>query len=243
MVSKEMAEGDLSLQVPASCRPGESGKTKRDFTEIVEEYVEGIYRLREGLGRATTGELADYMCVSPGSATSMVRKLDHLGLVKYTPYKSVELTADGEKLAKVLTRTHRVLKRFLVDMVGLPWNDVHELACKLEHYMSADVIDRMYERLDRPKTCPHGNPINPDEEDGSVRLADTAVGDKLRMVKVTNERYEFLKFLEEVGLLPGKEFEFVGATEIDGLLHLGVGGKRVTVGREVARHVGVQKTA
>lgn len=236
-----MAVREFSLHVPPSCRPGEQDRTRRENSEIVEEYVEGIYRLQEALGRVTTGELAHYMCVSAGSATAMVKKLDQMGLARYTPYKSAELTEKGLVLAKQLTRTHRVLKRFLVDFVGLPWNDVHELACKLEHYMSQDVIDLMYERLGKPETCPHGNPIDPDRQDGSIRLADANVGDDLEVVKITNESYDFLAFLEHIGLIPGAKFKATGATKIDGLIHIEVGNMPYTVGKEVGRHVWVRK--
>ncbi|MBA3725854.1 MAG: metal-dependent transcriptional regulator [Armatimonadetes bacterium] len=236
-----MALREFSLRVPPSCRPGEAEKTKRNVTEIVEEYVEGIYRLREDVGRVTPGELAQYMVVSPGSATSMVKKLAQLGLAQHYPYKSIELTPEGEKLAKQLTRTHRILKRFLVDIVGLPWNDVHELACKLEHFMSAQVIDRMYEVLGRPEKCPHGNPVNLEIEDRSVRLAEASIGDELEVVKVTNESFEFLKFLEDIELIPGARFILVGATQFDGLIHLKIGNSPITVGREVSRHVWVKR--
>ncbi len=231
----------MSLRVPASCRPGDMHKTERAYTEIVEEYVEGVYRLKEALGTVSTGDLAEYMCVSAGSVTSMLKKLKQQGLVEYEKYKGVTLTPMGEKLAKQLSRAHRILKRFLVDIVGLPWNDVHELACKLEHYISPDVIEQMYERLGRPEKCPHGTPIDTDVDDKSFRLMEANVGDCLKVVKVTNERYEFLRFLEEIGLLPEVEFEAVGATEFDGLIHLKIGGKPITVGREVSRHVWVHR--
>lgn len=202
--------------------------------------MEGIFRLEEALGRVTTGELAEYMQVSAGSATSMVKKLGQMGLAKYTPYKSVTLTPKGRKLAKQLSRTHRILKRFLVDAVGLPWNDVHELACKLEHYMSGEVIEKMYEKLGRPERCPHGTPIDPDAPDDSFRLAQAETNRKLRVVKITNERHEFLKFLETIGLLPGKTFKLIDTTQIDSLCKLEINGKSVTVGPEVGRHVWVE---
>lgn len=236
-----MPPSDLSLKVPPSCRPGDHGKTKRAFPETVEEYVEGIFKLDQAFGRVTMGELAEYMQVSAGSATSMVKKLDSLGLANYTPYKSVELTRNGLTLAKMLTRTHRVLKSFLVEMVGLPWNDVHELACKLEHYISVDVIDQMYEKLGKPERCPHGNPIDPDLEDECFQLAKAHIGDKLEVVKITNEGHDFLRFMEEIALMPGVRFTAVGATEFDGLIHLEIGANPRTVGREVSRHVWVKR--
>jgi DtxR family Mn-dependent transcriptional regulator len=204
----------------------------------VEEYIEGIFRLQNEVDRVSTGEIAVYMCVSAGSATSMVKKLAELGLVEHEPYQGIRLTNLGEKVAKQLTRAHRILERFLVDHLELPWNDVHELACKLEHYISEDIIDRINDKLGHPATCPHGNPVNPDAPDPSVRLQDAGIG-QLRVFRISDERIEFLQHLEAIGLKPGVEFEALGSTSIDSLIHLRVGQEEVTVGKEVARHVWV----
>lgn len=233
-----MPTKEISLRVPASCRPGDEHKTQRAFSESVEEYLEGILRLQKEVDRVSTGEIATYMCVSPGSVTTMIKKMAELGLVEHTPYQGIRLLSLGEKVAKQLTRAHRILERFLVDTLELPWNDVHELACKLEHYISEDIIDRIDRKLGHPSVCPHGNPVDPDFEDGSVRLQDARRG-KLRVQKITDERVEFLIHLEQLGLLPGTEFEAVGSTPIDSLIHLDIGGQRQTVGKEVARHVWV----
>lgn len=229
---------EFSLRVPASCRPGDEHKTQRAFTESVEEYVEGIFRLQKEVDRVSTGEIAVYMCVSAGSATSMVKKLAEMGLVEHEPYQGIRLTSFGEKVAKQLTRAHRILERFLVDQLDLPWDDVHELACKLEHYISEDIIDRIDRKLGNPATCPHGNPIDPDAEDPSIRLEEAGAG-KLRVVRISDERIEFLKHLDSLGLRPGVEFDAIGSTAIDSLIHLRIEGREVTVGKEVARHLWV----
>jgi DtxR family Mn-dependent transcriptional regulator len=229
---------NLSLRVPASCRPGDEHKTQRAFSESVEEYVEGIYRLQQEVDRVSTGEVAAYMCVSAGSATTMVKKLADLGLVQHEPYQGIRLTPFGEKIAKQLMRAHRILEVLLVDHLGLPWNDVHELACKLEHYLSEDIIDKIDEKVGRPRFCPHGNPVDVDAPDPSVRLQDAQPG-PLRVYRISDERVPFLQHLEAIGLLPGAEFEAIGATAIDSLIHLNVGGRPFTVGAEVARHVWV----
>jgi DtxR family Mn-dependent transcriptional regulator len=233
-----MATRPISLRVPASCRPGDEHKTQRAFSESVEEYVEGIFRLQKEVDRVSTGEIATYMCVSAGSATTMVKKLAELGLVLHEPYQGIRLTEFGEKVAKQLTRAHRILERFLVDHLELPWDDVHELACKLEHYISEDIIDRIDQKLGHPSTCPHGNPVNPDEPDPSTRLQDAKAG-RLRVYRISDERIEFLQHLESLGLKPGVEFEAVGSTSIDSLIHLTIEGKPYTVGQEVARHLWV----
>lgn len=234
-----MPSKEFSLRVPASCRPGDEHKTQRAFSESVEEYIEGIFRLQKEVDRVSTGEVATYMCVSAGSASTMIKRLAELKLVEHAPYQGIRLTDLGEKVAKQLTRAHRILERFLVDVVELPWNDVHELACKLEHYISDDIINQIDRKLGHPKSCPHGNPIDPDAPDPSFRLETALGGHRYRVAKITNERIEFLQYLEEVGLLPGVEFVATGASKIDNLIHLEIGGERHTVGREVGRHVWV----
>ena len=233
-----MPSKNLTLRVPASCRPGDEHNTQRAFSESVEEYVEGIFRLQREVDRVSTGEVATYMCVSPGSASTMLKKLAELGLAEHERYHGIRLTPFGEKVAKQLTRAHRILERFLVDHLELPWNDVHELACKLEHYISEDIIDRIDEKLGHPSTCPHGNPIDADAPDPSTRLQDAAPG-TLRVHRISDERVEFLRHLEDLGLMPGTEFDARGSSKIDSLIHLEVGGRAVTVGQEVARHLWV----
>jgi DtxR family Mn-dependent transcriptional regulator len=233
-----MPAREISLRVPASCRPGDQHQRERAFSESVEEYVEGIYRLQKEVERVSTGEIATYMMVSAGSATSMVKKLAEMKLVEHLPYQGIRLTEFGEKVAKQLTRSHRILERFLVDVLELPWNDVHELACKLEHYISEDIIDRIDAKLGHPTTCPHGNPVDADAPDPSVRLQDAKAG-RLRVYRISDERVEFLQHLESLGLTPGVEFEATGSSQIDSLIHLRVGHREATVGKEVARHLWV----
>ena len=235
-----MASKEFSLRVPASCRPGDQHRTQRAFSESVEEYLEGIFRLQKEVGTVSTGELATYMYVSAGSVTTMIKKMADLGLVLHEPYQGIQLTESGERLAKQLTRAHRILECFLVQTLELPWNDVHELACKLEHYIGEDIIAQIDRKLGHPKTCPHGNPVDPDVDDHSFRLEEAKQGAKLVVVKVTDERVEFLAHLEEVGLLPGVPFTAVGSTPVDNLIHLEIDGKSHTVGRVVARHLWVK---
>jgi DtxR family Mn-dependent transcriptional regulator len=232
---------ETTLRVPASCRPADEGRTKSQFTESVEEYSEGIFRLQQDSEKVTTGELATYMTVSPGSVTTMVKKLQELGLVNHEKYQGIRLTPMGEQLAKQLTRTHRILEVFLVDMLELPWNDVHELACKLEHYLPDDLIRRIERKLGHPKTCPHGNPVNPEEPHGSYRLREAHVGDHLQVVRITDERVEFLHHLEELQLTPGAEFDVLGSEPFDELIRLRINGNEHTVGRAVSTHLWVKK--
>ena len=233
-----MPARELTLRVPASCRPGLDHAKERAFSESVEEYIDGIFRLQQEVDLVSTGEIATYMMVSAGSATSMIKKMAEMGLVRHEPYQGIRLTEFGNKVAQQLMRSHRLLERFLVDELGLPWDDVHELACKLEHYLSEDVIDRIDAKLGHPTTCPHGNPVDAMAPDTSIRLEAAPAG-RLRVVRISDERASFLRRLDELGLRPGVEFEAIGATTIDNLIHLRIGDESHTVGHEVSRHLWV----
>ena len=91
----------------------------------------------------------------------------------------------------------------LVDFLELPWEDVHELACKLEHFISEAVADRIAHAMNYPTTCPHGNPIDATFKDGSRRLAECEVGSELTVAKISDERLEFLSYVMDIGLMPG----------------------------------------
>src|SRR5262245_38815875 len=146
---------DIQLRVPATCRPkGAKDHEKSPITESIEAYVEGIWRLEREVPTVGTGEIAQYMNVEPASVTTMLKRLAALGLVEHEPYKGVRCTEKGEALAVELLYKHRLLERLLVDFLELPWDGVHDLACKLEHYISMDVADRIERAMGYPQTCP-----------------------------------------------------------------------------------------
>lgn len=240
MPTKELRE--VLLRVPPSCRPKQArDREKHEVTESIEEYTEGVYRLQEELDTVSTGDVAKYMSVTPASATTMLKKLSDLGLVVHTPYQAVRLTERGEALSISLLRKHRLLERLLVDFLELPWDDVHDLACKLEHYLSEDVADRIAKALNFPRTCPHGNPVDATVNDGSRRLAEAVAGQELTVVKVTDERPEFLTYLMEIGLLPNVAVAVKGRTPFGDVMTLEVEGHEgtIAVGRDVANSIWV----
>src|SRR5256714_333765 len=167
---------EFQIRVPATCRPNAKDHEKSQLTESIEEYTEGIWRLEREVSTVGTGEIAQYMNVAPASVTTMLKRMSELGLVEHTPYQGVKCTEKGEAVAVNLLRKHRLLERLLVDFLDLPWDDVHDLACKLEHYISMDVADQIERALGFPTTCPHGNPVDAMHDDRSVRLADCEVG-------------------------------------------------------------------
>lgn len=235
-----MAVKDITLRVPATCRPkGARERDKLEITESVEEYTEGIWRLQREVQTVGTGEIAQYMNVQPASVTMMLKRLSELGLVEHLPYQGVRCTKKGETLAVNLLRKHRLLERLLVDFLELPWDGVHDLACKLEHYISMDVADRIARALGNPTTCPHGNPVDATLDDASFRLGDAAVGTPLVVAKVTDEREEFLEYIHSINLLPGVPARIIERTPFGDVLTLEIEGcpKHVAVGKEVSNAI------
>jgi|YNPBryBLVA2012_1023415.scaffolds.fasta_scaffold01970_5 DtxR family Mn-dependent transcriptional regulator len=230
-----------SLRVPAACRPGndQKGVTLRAETQSIEEYVEGIYRLHEDVHRVTTGEVANYMSVSPGSATTMIKRLHELGYVVHLPYQGLTLTEKGRQLAKRLVRAHRVLENFLQQSLDLDWHEVHEIACRLEHHLSDEQIDMIWEKCGKPATCPHGNPVEVEKDLGDKPLAEAEVGAPLSVTRITDERAEFLQHLRSIGLVPGAALLLSSKGSVDSIYHLERNGEKLSVGPEVAYHVWV----
>jgi DtxR family Mn-dependent transcriptional regulator len=129
-------------------------------TEAIEDYAKAIYALSlERDGPVLTGELAERLEVTPATATSMLKRLDGLGLVEYTPYKGVTLSGAGEKVALEVIRHHRLIESYLSEALGMPADRVHQEAEVLEHYISEDLELLIAEKLGEPSHDPHGTPI------------------------------------------------------------------------------------
>lgn len=234
---------EVLLRVPATCRPKSArDRDKHEITESIEEYTEGVFRLAEELEAVGTGDIARYMNVQPASVTTMLKRLAELELVTHTPYQGVKLTTKGEHLSIALLRKHRLLERLLVDFLELPWEDVHDLACKLEHYVSEDVADRISKALGHPDTCPHGNPIDATFVDGSKRLELSSIGDVLEVVKISDERLEFLTYILEIGLTPQAHIRVLERTPFGDVITLAVAGSErpIAVGKDVANSIFVR---
>lgn len=135
-------------------------------TEAIEDYAKAIYALsREREGPVLNGELAERLGITPGTATSMLKRLDEMGLVEHTPYRGVTLTPAGQKVALEVIRHHRLIEAYLSEALGMPDDRVHEEAEVLEHYISEDLELLIAAKLGEPSHDPHGTPIpGPDLE-------------------------------------------------------------------------------
>lgn len=140
---------------------GNGGRQRHSATtEAIEDYAKAIYALSEEReGPVLNGEVAARLSVAPGTATSMLKKLNEIGLVEHVPYKGVTLTPAGEKVALEVIRHHRLIETYLSEALGMPEDRVHAEAEVLEHYISEDLELLMAAKLGEPSHDPHGTPI------------------------------------------------------------------------------------
>jgi len=184
-------------------------------SSTVENYLKAIYQgqllLAGGSRLVTMGQVASALGVTPGTATTMVKALAEAGLAEYEPYSGVRLAPAGEKLAGLVLRRHRLVELFLVQVMGMSWDVVHEEAEQLEHVVSERLIERMDEMLGRPTHDPHGDPIPTPE--GTMQalhlesLLTCPIGTPLRVTRIIDQDPAFLRFVEGNNLKPGQPIE------------------------------------
>jgi DtxR family Mn-dependent transcriptional regulator len=179
------------------------------YSESVEMYLKTLADLGGGGEPVPIARIAERLEVSPVSANEMMQRLGRDGLVAHQPYRGVLLTEPGRRLAHDVIRRERVWERFLHDHLQLDWVRVHAWACQLEHATAPEVIEALDAFLQRPATCPHGNPI-PRQEAGAEReaaggplLSELSVGQSARIVAFEDEAFEVLDYLQKRGLCPG----------------------------------------
>jgi DtxR family transcriptional regulator, Mn-dependent transcriptional regulator len=191
-------------------------------TSAVEDYAKAIYALQgraEG-GAVSNNALADRLAVSAASASNMVKKLDALGLVRHVPYRGVQLTAEGERLALEVIRHHRLLELYLAEQLEVPWDRVHDEAEVLEHVLSEELEEVIAAKLGDPTHDPHGDPIPTRdltiEEGPHTMLQELEPGSCGVFVRVSDSDPSMLRYLSERGIRPGQPFEVVDKQPFDG---------------------------
>jgi DtxR family transcriptional regulator, Mn-dependent transcriptional regulator len=215
------------------------------LTAAVEDYVKAVYLLEtEGSG-ATTTALAERLGVQPGSVSGMVRKLVRLGLARHQPYSGVELTAAGRRVALEVIRHHRLLELYLVENLGMSWDEVHDEAEVLEHVLSDELEDLIAAKLGNPTVDPHGDPIPSPKltlvKDDSRRLYDLEPGDAGTFVRVSDAEPAMLRFLAERGIVPGTRLRLVERQPFDGPVTVKLGRKQEVLGAVLARAMRIKK--
>ena len=177
-------------------------------TITVENYLKHVLLLSDGSEELVPmGALATALAVVPGTATTMVKSLADEGLLEHQPRQGVRLTAEGRRVALNVLRKHRLVETFLVNVLKMDWSTVHDEAEQLEHAISDEVLDRLDALLGHPEADPHGDPIPSRQGKLSAHvyatLATCVTERALRIVRVTEQSAEFLRFAEQNGLQPG----------------------------------------
>jgi len=174
-------------------------------TVAEEEYLQTMFWLEEAGLPITGANIARAMQLSPPTVHEMIGRLESDGYVSRGEDKSLGFTDPGRAEAQAIVRRHRLIERFLTDVLGIPWDEVHEEAERLEHAMSPVLEERMLEAIGDAKTCPHGHPIVEGVREHGSLLADCEVGAEVTVLRFENEAEELLHYLKRSGLHPGLE--------------------------------------
>jgi DtxR family transcriptional regulator, iron-dependent repressor len=207
-------------------------------TPAEEEYLQTIYWLMEAELPITGANIARAMQLSQPTVHEMLGRLEHDGYVSRAEDKSLEFTEPGREQAEAIVGRHRLIERFLTDVVGIAWDDVHEEAEKLEHAMSPAFEKWMVSAVGDAKTCPHGHPIVPGNRVPGVPLADVEVGAEVEILRFENEAEDLLHYLKRAGLQPGMKGKL--ASSGDEEVELRANGEAIAVTRSVAETVSVR---
>lgn len=200
-------------------------------SSTVENYLKGIYALQyeHGAGdKVSMGELAASLKVTPGTATSMVKGLARAGLVRYLPRVGVLLTDEGQRVALLVLRRHRLVEQFLVEVLGMDWHEIHDEAEALEHVVSDRLLARIDALLGHPEYDPHGDPI-PSATGAiltrSLLPLDRCVpGQSASIGRIEDQEESFLQYLESNNLTPGRELTVSEKDEQAGVISVTLGG-------------------
>jgi DtxR family Mn-dependent transcriptional regulator len=213
------------------------------LTQSMENYLKAIFSIVEHAERASTSSIADRMGIAPASVTAMVKKLAELGLVTHEPYQGVRLTPAGSAAAVEMVRHHRLIEKYLAEALGVPWDQVHDEAEKLEHVISEDLEERIARALVDATVDPHGAPIP--ARDGTIarvaarRLCDVGARERVVVLEVDDRDAALLRYLGERGLYPGTGVEVVHVEPYGGSLTLRVGEGEFSIGRDAAAEIRV----
>ncbi len=208
------------------------------------DYLKHIFRLQQATSPVSTTALAESLKVAPSTVTDTLKKLSQKGLINYTPYHGITLTEEGERMAVKAIRRHRIVERFLTDMLGFEWHEAHEEALLFENNISEEVERRLFVALNRPKVCPHGYPIPSKVED--VKVEETTLyslepGETAEVISVKDDEPELLQFMASLGIKPGVKIKVVTKDPFKGPLQAVVGRNRRTVGWHLANSIHVKK--
>ena len=211
-----------------------------------EDYLSAIYKNRNLDGIIKGSQIAEKLEVSNAAVTDMLKKLSLDGFVDYKRYRWIKLTSEGEEYARNMVRRHRIWEVFLYEIVGIPWDKVHDEAENLEHSSSDELIDRMEEMLGFPEFDPHGNPI-PDkngllpERSNGISLNSVKRGSKVIVIRVNDISNNFLNYISKMGLEIKKEIIVKDFLDYDNSVLILIDGREVNLSSKLAANIFVIK--
>jgi DtxR family Mn-dependent transcriptional regulator len=207
-------------------------------TVAEEEYLQTLFWLQEARLPMTGANVARAMQLSPPTVHEMIGRLERDGYITRADDKAISFTDTGAEHAEGIVRRHRLIERFLTDVLGVPWDEVHEEAERLEHAMSPVLEERMLAAIGDAKTCPHGHPIQAGRRIEGVPLSDVELGAAVQVLRFENEAEDLLHYLARAGIEPGQKGTMVTAEDPDDVA-FEADGRTVSVERTVAETVSV----
>lgn len=216
-----------------------------EITRVAEDYLTLIWKADEWPDdgrRPTTTDLAAALGVTLSTVSANLKRLARERLIDYEPYGAIALTADGEQIALEVVRRHRIIETFLVEHLGLPWDEVHQEADQLEHAASDRLIDRMDAILGYPQADPHGDPVPRQGATTPVSatvLSARAAGESVQVVRVSDENPDILRFLSDRGIAIGSVMQVDAAMSSTGLMTVRHDGRALELSTPIATSVHV----
>ncbi len=211
----------------------------------MQRYAAEVFRIQQDTPQVSLSHLADTVESSPQAIARMVKRLTDGGFASYEPYRGIRLTPEGERIAMPALRRHRLGEVFLVKVMGYDWASAHELTDVFEHGINPELEDRMDEMADHPTHCPHGEPIP--TKDGVItfpddaRLVDQEPGNDFRLTRVRTHDLDKLRYIGDLGLVPGVKFKLVSRAPFNGPLRLQFERSDQVIGYELAASLWVEK--
>ncbi len=210
-------------------------------SENVEEYLECIWELTQEGSPARTTDIAKRMKFSPASVTEMLQKLDASGYITYEKYKGALLTKEGMRIGSTIKRRHRLLERFLVDILGIDKEKSHDEACRLEHMLSEESERRISEIMNHPTTCPDGDPIpnmeeicKMDQDKESVALSDLEEGSEGTISHLRCDDSQKIRRIISMGFVPQRRLSIEERLPMNGPMLVKVGDSRIALAKDYA---------
>jgi DtxR family Mn-dependent transcriptional regulator len=234
-----------------------------NLSENIEEYLEVLYKLGKGDHLVNTSQISENLKIAPGSVTPMLKKLDKLGYVTYSPYKGAILTKTGLKKAKSVTRKHRLLEKFLHDILQIRKDKVHDQACDMEHTLSDDAERALCHLLERPDECPDDEELIPacdfsfktceecmERKNEEIEQVGTRKENLISIVDLKEHQtgkvlfirgdYKVIRRLMDMGITLGAKLSMMKIAPFKGPVEIAVRGSQLALGRDIANNVFVE---